>query len=222
MENKLERLTEAVIDLDEATTLSLAKSLLAEGFAPLAIVQAGDRGMRVVGERYERQEYFLSALIVAGEIFKEVIDLVQPDPGQMANPEVGRVLLGTVAGDIHDLGKSIFASALRGFDFNVRDIGVDVSPQRFLAEARSFKPDILCLSGLITPAIESMRDTIKLFRTNEPELGKTPVVVGGNVDNVVGRFVGADSWTTDAMEGVRICLQLMGCATDDDGGTGGQ
>ena len=100
---------------------------------PLSILNTCQQALKVVGERYERQEYYISGLIMAGEIFKEVIDLVQPQYEQTLRGESsGRIVLGTVAGDIHDIGKNLFGTSLRSSGFNVIDLGVDVSPERFL------------------------------------------------------------------------------------------
>ena len=119
-------------------------------------------------------------------------------------------MLGTVAGDIHDIGKNMFATSLRGFDFKVIDLGVDVSPERFLAEVGRSRPDVVCFSGLIMTAFESMKATVSLLRSQEDHLGyRPPIVLGGAIiDGRVCRYAGADSWSTDAMEGVRICQDL--------------
>jgi methanogenic corrinoid protein MtbC1 len=203
----------AMIELDEARTLDLTRKLLASGQAsPVSILNTCQQALRVVGERYERQEYYISGLIMAGELFKEVLDVAQPpfDEPEQEKPS-GTVVLGTVAKDIHDIGKNLFRSSLRGFGFKVIDLGVDVSPEGFLAEVTQSKPDVVCLSGLIMVAFESMRDTVSLLRANEPELGYRPPVVlgGGTIDGRVCEFSGADSWSTDAMEGVRICQNLV-------------
>jgi methanogenic corrinoid protein MtbC1 len=164
-----------------------------------------------VGERYEREEYFISGLIMAGELFKEVLDLAMPSH-ELPAPErsCGTILLGTVAKDIHDIGKNLFATSLRGFGFAVIDLGVDVPPERFLAETKRSRPDVVCLSGLILAAFESMKRTVALIRAHEEELGYLPPVVlgGAIIDGRVCDYVGADSWSTDAMEGVRICQKL--------------
>jgi methanogenic corrinoid protein MtbC1 len=177
----------------------------------MSILNACQQALKVVGERYERQEYFISGLIMAGELFKEVLDLVQPSQEEI-NPSTsaGTVVLGTVAGDIHDIGKNMFGTSLRGFDFKVIDLGVDVSPESFLAEVDRSRPDVLCLSGLIMTAFESMKTTVSLVRAHEAELGyRLPVVLGGAIiDGRVCQYAGADSWSTDAMEGVRICQDL--------------
>jgi methanogenic corrinoid protein MtbC1 len=210
----LDSLRTALIELDESRTLDLTRQLLAQNrVTPVSILGACQQALRVVGERYERQEYFLSGLIMAGELFKEVLDLVQPrqeesQPGTAA----GTVVLGTVAGDIHDIGKNMFGTSLRGFEFKVIDLGVDVSPERFLAEVSRSRPDVVCLSGLIMAAFESMKATVRLLRSQEEHLGyRPPVVLGGSIiDGRVCQYAGADSWSTDAMEGVRICQDLVG------------
>jgi methanogenic corrinoid protein MtbC1 len=213
LSTSLESLRTALIELDENRTLDLTRQLLAQDrVAPVSILNTCQQALKVVGERYERQEYFLSGLIMAGELFKEVLDLVQPLPGQtLLGSAGGTVVLGTVAGDIHDIGKNMFATSLRGFDFKVIDLGVDVSPERFLAEVDRSRPDVVCLSGLIMTAFESMKATVSLLRSQEDNLGyRAPVVLGGSIiDGRVCQYADADSWSTDAMEGVRICQDLV-------------
>ena len=209
----LDSLRTALIELDEGRTLDLTRQLLAQDrVTPVSILGACQQALKVVGERYERQEYFLSGLIMAGELFKEVLDLAQPrqEESQPATA-AGTVVLGTVAGDIHDIGKNMFATSLRSFEFKVIDLGVDVSPERFLAEVGRSQPDVVCLSGLIMVAFESMKATVRLLRSQEEHLGyQPPVVLGGAIiDGRVCQYAGADSWSTDAMEGVRICQDLV-------------
>ena len=218
--DKVGRLAEALIDLDERLALRLVEELVAEGVGPMTILQAGDRGMEVIGERYERQEYFLSALIVAGEIFKEMVDLVRPGLHAGLEPQaVGRVLLGTVEGDIHDLGKNIVGAALTGFGFTILDLGVDVPPDRFVEEARLFRPQVVGLSGLLTQSIDTMRATVELLHAKADEIGFARVLIGGHIDERIASFVGADSWTHDAMEGVRICQSLINQDASANGAT---
>ena len=123
----------------------------------------------------------------------------------------GRVLLGTVAGDIHDIGKNMAALAFRMFGFTVEDLGVNVPAERFLEAAGEFKPDIVGLSGLLSVAFTAMHDTVALFRENASEQSGTPLFVigGGTIDEHVAGYVGADLWTNDAMEGVRLCQSIL-------------
>jgi methanogenic corrinoid protein MtbC1 len=210
----VKRITSAVAALDEKASLGRVRDALAAGGSPSSVVSAAEAGMRIVGERYERQEIFLSGLIMAGEIFRGIMELAQPGlESELAGGDStsGRVLLGTVAGDIHDIGKNMASLAFRTFGFTVHDLGVNVPPERFVEAAREFHPDIIGLSGLISVAFNSMRQTVSLLRDRASDFSPAPITLigGGTIDEVVARWVGADHWTTDAMEGVRLCQRLM-------------
>ncbi len=209
----IELISKTVADLDKDAALAMVAEALASGESAVSIVHAVQEGMQKAGRRYEQQEIYLSGLIMAGDIFNSVMELVRPGLAEeIAGEASGRVLLGTVAGDIHDMGKNMAALAFRAFGFTVEDLGVNVPPERFLEAAKSFKPDIVGLSGLLSTAFESMRDTVTLFREHGSEWSEHPAVVvigGGTIDEHVARYVGAGHWTNDAMEGVRICQQLL-------------
>jgi methylmalonyl-CoA mutase cobalamin-binding domain/chain len=214
----LEDLRAALIELDEERTLAITREILAKGgVSPHSILGTCQDALRVVGERYEREEYFISGLIMAGELFKEVLELVQPLYEQEArSASTGTIVLGTVAKDIHDIGKNLFGTSLRSYGFDVIDLGVDVTPERFFEEVKRSKADVVCLSGLIAAAFESMKQTVDLLRRRQDELGyRPPVVLGGAIiDGRVCEYAGADSWSTDAIEGVRICQNLVARPAD--------
>ncbi|OFW59578.1 MAG: hypothetical protein A2133_09990 [Actinobacteria bacterium RBG_16_64_13] len=202
----------ALVELDEKRTLELTHELLRNGVAPASILSSCQQALKVVGERYERQEYYIAGLIMAGELFKEVLALVQPLYEETPRGEsVGTIVLGTVAKDIHDIGKNLFGTSLKGFSFEVVDLGVDVSAERFLEEVKRSRPQVVCLSGLIMAGFESMKQTVNLIRAHGTELGYRPsIIIGGAIiDGRVCEYCGADSWSTDAMEGVRICQKLV-------------
>jgi dimethylamine corrinoid protein len=209
----LDALRGALIELDEGLTLDLTRELMAEGqTTPESILTSCQQALKVVGERYEREEYFISGLIMAGELFKEVLEIVQPSKEQMPRTESrATIVLGTVAKDIHDIGKNLFGMALRGAGFEVIDLGVDVPADRFLTETLRHRPQVVCLSGLIFMSFESMKETVALLRAHEERLGyRVPIVIGGGIiDGRVCEFAGADSWSTDSTEGVRICEKLV-------------
>jgi methanogenic corrinoid protein MtbC1 len=210
--DRVEALTTAIVEMDEDQALRLVNELLDAGIGRAAIVQAANAALEIVGERYERKDYFLSALIVGGEIFRKVIEVVGPEPrSQTAESVLGKVLLGTVEGDLHDIGKNMAATVLTGVGFEVRDIGVDIPTAQFVEEVREFDPDILGLSGILIPvAATSMRKTVDAVRAARAEAGKMPfVIIGGRVDQAVAQYARADSWTTDAMEGARICQRYV-------------
>jgi methanogenic corrinoid protein MtbC1 len=200
-----------VSDLEEVEALSLVQARLAANDDPLAIVQDCQEGLRQVGERYERREYYLSGLIMAGEIFRQVMELLAPLIQQrFSGHESGVILLGTVAGDIHDIGKNSLSLLLTSYGFTVHDLGVDVPAADFLAAATVHRPDIIGLSGLLTSSYDSMRDTIQLIRTvGDPAVAALPIIAGGNqINQQVCDYIGADAWVNDAMAGVRLCQRL--------------
>ena len=198
----------AISDLQEETSLSLVRQRLQAGDDPLLIMKDCQEGMRQVGLRYEQNEYFLAGLIMAGEIFRQVMELLQPVvERQVSGQASGRILLGTVEGDIHDLGKNIVNMLLSCHRFVVHDLGVDVPPTIFAEQAAQVQPHLVGLSVLLTNAYDAMRDTVALLRTQGYQ---GPIVIGGGqLTEKVCRYVGADHWTTDAVTGVELCQQLI-------------
>jgi len=203
------KLITAIADLQEETSLALVRQRLDANDDPLLIIEDCKEGMRKVGLRYERQEYFLAGLIMAGEIFSQVMELVQPVVERQVSGEAsGRILLGTVAGDIHDLGKNIVNMLLRCHRFAVNDLGVDVPPATFAQHTAEFQPHVVGLSGLLTSAFDTMRETVTLLRS---EGYRGPIIIGGGqLTEEVCEYIGADHWTTDAVPGVELCRRLVG------------
>jgi methanogenic corrinoid protein MtbC1 len=205
-------LMERVAELNERAVLALVRERLGQGDNPLSIVEECQEGMRRVGEQYEQGKYYLAGLIMAGEIFREVMELAQPAiEAQISGGGSGRILLGTVEGDIHDIGKNIQGMLLSCYGFTVYDLGVNVPPAEFLTQAKKVAPDIVGLSGLLTSSYDAMRDTIALIRdASGTELVDIPVIIGGtSVNEQVCKYVKADYWIINAMEGVRLCQQLL-------------
>ena len=210
--DRLKEISAAVAALDEKKAVRLVEEALAAGDNPVDVVHVVQAGMRTVGERYEQRNIYLSGLIMAGEIFRSVMAVAHPRlENELTGDASGRVLLGTVAGDIHDIGKNMAALAFRMFGFTVEDLGVNVPPKRFLEAARASRPDIVGLSGLLSPAFTAMRDTVVLLRKELAGQVPRPVYVigGGTIDKQVATYVGADLWTDDAMAGVRLCQQAL-------------
>lgn len=208
----LNAIKKAVAALDETRTLDLVQRAMDAGHSSAEIIRAIQDGLAGVGKRYETGEIYLAGLIMAGEIFRGAMELVQPGlEVEMAGTDSGRVLLGTVAGDIHDIGKNMAALAFRMRGLAVVDLGVNVPPEKFLEACLKFKPDIVGMSGLLVVAFEAMRETIELLREQTDGLINTPlyVVGGGIINEQVARYVGADLWSDDAMQGARQCLQAL-------------
>jgi methylmalonyl-CoA mutase cobalamin-binding domain/chain len=207
-----DRLIHLLADLEEEAVLDLVQQRIAAGDDPLQIIEDCNEGMRQVGQRYERGEFFVSGLIMSGEIFREVVELVQPLLEQRPHGQTsGRILVGTVSGDIHDIGKNIVGMLLACHGFTVIDLGVDVPPADFAAKAIEVRPDIVGLSGLITASFDAMRETVKVLRAeaDKQQLSFPIVIGGGMIDDQVCRYVNADYWVPDAMSGVRLCQRLM-------------
>lgn len=204
-------LTTLMAELQEEAVVDLVQQHIADGVDPLTIIDLCHKGMIQVGEYYEQGRYFIAGLIMAGEIMRQVGQLVFPLlEGKVANGNIGRIVLGTVEGDIHFIGKDIFKELVRVHGFAVHDLGVDVPPSKFLAAIHEFKPDIVGLSCLITAAYKSMQETIALLNENIPEkLAPRAYLIGGRVDEFLCKELGADYWIDDAMKGVRLCKQIM-------------
>jgi methanogenic corrinoid protein MtbC1 len=202
------KLITAIADLHEETSLTLVRQQLDAGIDPLLIIEDCKEGMRQVGLRYERNEYFLAGLIMAGEIFRQVMELLQPVVERLVSGQsTGLILLGTVEGDIHDLGKNIVNMLLSCHNFVVHDLGVDVPPAIFAEEVAQVQPNLVGLSGLLTSSYDAMRETISLLRGGGYQ---RPIIIGGGqLTKEVCDYVGADYWTTDAVIGVELCQQLM-------------
>lgn len=201
-----------LVELEEQAVLQLVEERLASGADPYELIEAAQEAMRVVGERYEQRQYYISGMMMAAEIFREVLERVEPVlVRQLSGHESGHILLGTVQGDIHDIGKNIFSILLRCNGFTVTDLGVDVPPEQFVAEAQRLQPDILALSGLLTISYETMKATVEQLRASAEEgLRGIPVIIGGGMINaMVCGFVGAEYWAADAMFGVQLCKQIM-------------
>jgi methylmalonyl-CoA mutase cobalamin-binding domain/chain len=205
-------LAQLIADLQEEAVLELVRQRLEAGDDPLQMIDECNEGMRQVGLRYERGEYFVAGLIMSGEIFREVVELVQPTLEQQASGMIsGRVLVGTVAGDIHDIGKNIFGMLLSCHGFEVIDLGVDVPPDVFAAKAVEFRPDIVGLSGLITASYENMKETVASLHEAAQNCGLSYSIIigGGMINEQVCKYVAADYWMPDAMAGVRLCEELL-------------
>lgn len=204
-------LAKAIAELDEGLTLATIKGWLRAGVAPLRIIEECRKGLGLVGEKYARGEYFLSDLVMSAELFREAMCLVWPGAVGDREADAGPapIVVGTVGGDIHDLGKNITVWLLRSHGFRVADLGVDVAPETFVSEVRRGKPRILGLSSLITAGIESMKATVDLLAA-EGLRDRVTVVIGGLVDENVAAYVGADAWVKDASEAVPLCRRALG------------
>jgi 5-methyltetrahydrofolate--homocysteine methyltransferase len=207
----LEKISEAVIDFDALQAQELCETALAMGVPPYEIIIDGmAKGMDLISKKYENGDYFLSELVMAGETMKQALEVVEPHLKQNGVKSRGTVVIGTVQGDLHDIGKHIFGNLLRGAGFTVIDLGFDVSPKLFADEVERSKPDILGMSTLITTTMTSMAETITELKKRGTR-NKVKIIIGGAaVDNQYASKIGADAAARDAIEGVSTCKDWTG------------
>ena len=205
-----EALVQALVNMKEAEALQRAKHLLAGGTEPLEILESCSRAMEIVGQRFEKGVYFLPHLMMAGEMLKEISAMIKPlVQEQKAEAKKGRVLIGTVEGDIHDIGKNIVVFLLEANGFEVRDIGINQKPAKFVEAIKEFQPKVVGMSGLLTLAFDSMKKTVEAIK--EAGLRETVRIVigGGVVTEKIKDYAGADAYAPDAMAGVRLCKEWI-------------
>ena len=168
--------------------------------------------MEQVGKMYESGEYFVTALIMAGEIFRQAADMLLPLMTAAECPQDSRkAVIATVKGDIHDIGKNIAVTLLEARGFTVVDLGVDVDPESIADAVVAERPDVLGLSCLLTTGFEALRETIGRVRERTADREQhLPVVIGGTaIDQHTAEYAGADGWCTDAAEGIAVVHSLL-------------
>lgn len=209
----MQDLINAVVEMMEDDALALTRKYLDAGTPPLQIMDAYRDALGIIGKRFEEGVYFVPELIMAAEMMKSASELMKPlmsvEDGQGGN-KVGKFLLGTVQGDIHDIGKDMAHMLLEISGFEVRDLGVDVPTQRFCDEAKEFQPDIVGLSGLLTLSYESMKQVVDALKEAGIREKVKVIIGGGQVDEHACRYVGADAWVNDAVAGVKYALKWVG------------
>ncbi len=198
-------LIDAIAEMEDEKAVSLAHELIGGGTPPLEILDDCKAGMAIVGERFEHGEYFVPELILAGEMLKQISELVKPHLTQEGDaPKLGKVVLGTVTGDIHDIGKDIVHFMLEVNGFEVHDLGVDVAVDRFVEVVREDRPDVVALSGFLTLSYDAMRDTVAALEAAGLRGGVKIMIGGGTVDDGVRTFAGADAFGLNAMDAVNL------------------
>lgn len=203
-------LVDAITNIKEDEVLRIVRHRLEVGEEPIALLEECRDGMAIVGERYRKGEYFLGELIMSGEIFKQAMSLIEPKlTGDVRTETIGKVIMGTVKGDIHSMGKDIVTSLLRMSGFEVFDLGVDVAPEAFVEKVVETGAPILGMSGLITPSFESMKNTVTAIEERGIRDRVKVIIGGGVVIEQVKRYVGADAFTRDGVEGVKMCKEFM-------------
>jgi dimethylamine corrinoid protein len=204
-------LVNAVIDLDENKSYTLVKKMVDDGTDPNNIIEILKKGVEEIGERFSRKEYFLTELVMAGEIFQQSAKILEPafKNEKKGSKTAGTVVIGTVKGDVHDIGKNIFVTLLQVGGYDVYDLGVDISPEKFLEKVKEKNANIVAYSGLLTVALESMKKTTELLKSNGLR-DKVKIIIGGlPVDELWMKEAGADAFTDNAFEGVKIVNEWL-------------
>jgi methanogenic corrinoid protein MtbC1 len=205
------KLVNAMVNMKEKEALDAAKDMIQTGEDPLKILEACKEAMDEVGKRFEKCEYFLPELVMAGGMLRQISDMVKPMlKGEIETQRLGKVVIGTVEGDIHDIGKDIVVFMLDVNGFEVIDLGIDVPGQKFVDAIKESEAPVVGLSGFLTLAFDSMKNTVEAI--SEAGLrDKVKIMIGGGqIDEEVREYTGADAFGSDAMEAVSLTKKWIG------------
>jgi 5-methyltetrahydrofolate--homocysteine methyltransferase len=200
-------LKEAVVEMQHSEVISLTQQYLEGGMDPASLFGAFQKALVEIGNRFEKEVYFIPELVMSGEMMKKASALIKPhlteNTGSGEKP--GKVLIATVKGDIHDIGKNIVTMLLEINGFEVKDIGVDVPKDTIIDEAEALGADIIGLSGLLSLAFDPMKEVTELLKERGLRTKYKVLIGGGQMDAQVCKYTGADAFVTDAVAGVNIC-----------------
>ena len=207
-----EQLVQAIADMEEDQAMELTEAMLAADVDPQEILDACREAMTIVGQRYEAGEYFLPELVIAGDMLTAIGDRVKPllQSQTAGSNKLGTVVIGTVEGDIHDIGKDIVGFMLDVNGFEVVDLGVDVPAAEFVGKIREVSPQVVALSGFLTLAFDQMKATVEAI-SDAGLRDSVHVMIGGAImDDSVRKYIGADAYGADATAAVRLAQGWTG------------
>jgi 5-methyltetrahydrofolate--homocysteine methyltransferase len=211
MSDQVQLLIDAMANMREDEAVRAAQQILQSGEDPLRALEASREAMEIIGTRFEGGEYFLPELVLAGEMMRTISTMAKEELGK--DVEVGRcgkVLIGTVQGDIHDIGKDIVVFMLDSAGFEVHDLGIDVPEEKFVDAIKEFQPQVVGLSGFLTLAFDSMKVTVEAIRDAGLRDQVKIMIGGGQMDDHVKEYCGADAYGADAMAAVSLSRHWMG------------
>ncbi|GAB4478123.1 MAG: corrinoid protein [Anaerolineales bacterium] len=205
-----QELIQAITEMREEDALKITQQMLDAGKDPLEVLEACRQAMEVIGKRFESGDCFIPELILAGEMLRQVSDLIKPRLQKEATQKKhGKVVIGTVEGDIHDIAKDIVAFMLDVNGFEVTDLGVDVPPAKFVEATKETGAKVVALSGFLTLAYDPMKATVEALKA--AGLNDVKVMIGGGqIDEQIRQFTGADGWGRDAMAAVKMANEWYG------------
>ena len=198
-----------IVELNENKVKESLEKRLESNEEPVKIMDDVKEAMKRIGEKFQNKEYFLPDLIMSGEILRNIFEQLTPKlkGAEVQEGKKGKVMLGTVAGDIHDIGKDIVKFMLEANGFEVLDLGVDVSAEKFIENLKTFKPQVIALSGFLTLAFDSMKEVIQKIRDAGLRDMVKIMIGGGTVDERIVEYVGADAYGESAVEAVNLATK---------------
>ena len=206
----LERLQNCIINLVIKCVQAACNDALAAGITPVKVVEYGlSKGMIQVGQRFEAGEFFLSELMMASEVMKEGMKILEPHIKSEAAKKSGKVVIGTVQGDLHDIGKNLVVTLLRAAGFEVIDLGVDVSAEDFVKSVRKEKPSILAMSALLTLTLPAMENVVKALEHSKLRKNVKVIIGGAPVTAQFGKKAKVDFAAENAIQGVNKCREWI-------------
>ena len=206
-----QELAELLADLKESEALAFVEKALEGGTDALELLEQAKEGMNIVGERFADSDYFIPDLVFSGEILRRIVTLLQPHlKKQDESKKVGKVVIGTVKGDIHDIGKDLVVFMLDVGGFEVTDLGIDVPVERFVDAIKETGSKVVGLSGFLTLAFDSMKETVDAIEKAGLRHDVKIMIGGGQMDEQVRKFTGADAYGKDAVEAVRLARGWIG------------
>lgn len=207
-----DQLRDAIAEMREDEALDLTKEFMAAGGDPQAVLETCRQALEIVGKRFEAGEYFLPELVLAGEMFREIGEIVKPALATKSTGQAksaGTVVIGTVHGDLHDIGKNIVCFMLEVNGYKVVDLGIDVPVEKFVETVRELHPPVLGLSGFLTLAFDSMKETVEALGKAGLRDKMKIMIGGGQIDEAVRAYTGADAFGRNAMAAVNLCRQWI-------------
>lgn len=205
-----DRLIESIVKMREKEALSTVKEMLNEDIAVMDIMSSCREAMKKIGEKFENEEYFIPQLIMAAEIMEQITEITKEECEEVVQEEkIGTVLMGTVEGDIHDIGKGVVNFNLNVNGFEVIDLGEDVGPQKYIDAIEANNPDIVGMSCLLTVAFDSISKTIKEIEKAGYRDDIKIIIGGAPIDDDICDYVGADGWAEDAVKAVKLAKNMI-------------
>jgi 5-methyltetrahydrofolate--homocysteine methyltransferase len=206
-----DKFVQAIIEMQEKEALAMAQQMLDSGKSAMEVLDLCREAMDGIGKRFEKGEYFISELLMGGEILRQIAAMAKPKMGEVPQQKkLGKVVFGTVAGDIHDLGKDIVEFMLDINGFEVHDLGVDVPAEKFVEAIKEYKPQVVGLSCLITVAFDSMKQTVEAITAAGLRDSVKIMIGGGTTDEQVKSYAGADAYGKDAVAAVNLTKKWVG------------